>query len=701
MAIGFTAELSHYPSPGRYATRAGIDAAAAPLAPSPTSPADGGSALAGKNCVSTPREEVSCPTPHETVCTHPTGCPPGFERRLAEGGFIDALYKGNERHYASSAVAQPQLALPRQLPTAPRRQLPTADQPYHPPVPTLPKHPGGTSCGPCYSDGGSCVTDCVRCPPGVVIDGRGCEEFTRGCRDGDCCPSGQEPCFVTPLGLSCCPSGTSCCDPLNHVCCSPPEYCCFGTCCAPGEGCCIGPDGFGTCCPVGEKCCLSPDGQTGWCCAGDQACTAQGCCPQSDVPCGDQCCAVVLPAGSNAACCNGNCSDTNTDPDNCGGCAGAGGQVCTAPAGGTPTCSAGKCDFDCNPGLTKCSGQCVDVSTDPNNCGTCGTVCPAVTFVNGIDQFYGCCNSDPTMTPTPSCITLPSLSSAPPNPSSCSLGPTGCTGGCSNGNTNYWIAAANCANISGLSVTLDPQPRLTADNFSIQLNAVPPPSLSANPNQIQWMQYIFWVNSYTSYGTSPPTNSAIVEGWVEYWSQIPSTPPGTLCTSFATNNVGSACCSKGNCCTSTDILGEDTCNTVVRQGPFGYSPIPAGSDIASYQISLSTDTTGNVTQANFVVIDTSGNPSSLAVPIPTNVQAPIQAFQFVAVGLDNCAIANFDSGSGASIIYDSPSGQQLCIQGPSNSCIGGLSSSTGESSNATYGFMDACCDNVLFQSLSA
>ena len=34
MAIGFTAELSRYPSGGRYATRAGIDAAVAPLSPS-------------------------------------------------------------------------------------------------------------------------------------------------------------------------------------------------------------------------------------------------------------------------------------------------------------------------------------------------------------------------------------------------------------------------------------------------------------------------------------------------------------------------------------------------------------------------------------------------------------------------------------------------------------------------------------------
>ena len=31
----------------------------------------------------------------------------------------------------------------------------------------------------------------------------------------------------------------------------------------------------------------------------------------------------------------------------------------------------------CSTGQTNCSGVCVDLTTDPDNCGSCGTVCPS------------------------------------------------------------------------------------------------------------------------------------------------------------------------------------------------------------------------------------------------------------------------------------------------------------------------------------
>jgi len=38
----------------------------------------------------------------------------------------------------------------------------------------------------------------------------------------------------------------------------------------------------------------------------------------------------------------------------------------------------------CAAGLTNCNGTCVDLQTDANNCGACGTICPAgATCVNG------------------------------------------------------------------------------------------------------------------------------------------------------------------------------------------------------------------------------------------------------------------------------------------------------------------------------
>ena len=72
-------------------------------------------------------------------------------------------------------------------------------------------------------------------------------------------------------------------------------------------------------------------------------------CPDGQILCGDR------------------CSDTNTDPLNCGSC----GEAC----GGGEVCNMGGCDTSCGADLTDCNGSCRDLTTDPNNCGTCGTAC--------------------------------------------------------------------------------------------------------------------------------------------------------------------------------------------------------------------------------------------------------------------------------------------------------------------------------------
>ncbi|HKI31088.1 MAG TPA: PqqD family peptide modification chaperone [Gemmataceae bacterium] len=61
---------------------------------------------------------------------------------------------------------------------------------------------------------------------------------------------------------------------------------------------------------------------------------------------------------------NGRCVPTgNFQP--AGTACGSGGQVCNAQ---------GACG--CPPRKTECNGTCTDLSSDPLNCGTCGTVCP-------------------------------------------------------------------------------------------------------------------------------------------------------------------------------------------------------------------------------------------------------------------------------------------------------------------------------------
>ncbi len=77
------------------------------------------------------------------------------------------------------------------------------------------------------------------------------------------------------------------------------------------------------------------------------------------------------PGGTTAACtgsesrCDGGCTDVQTDPNNCGAC----GTVCPAGQG----CTAGGCA--CPAPSTTCGSQCVTVQTDATNCGACGKAC--------------------------------------------------------------------------------------------------------------------------------------------------------------------------------------------------------------------------------------------------------------------------------------------------------------------------------------
>lgn len=69
------------------------------------------------------------------------------------------------------------------------------------------------------------------------------------------------------------------------------------------------------------------------------------------------------PAGQTL--CGSVCTNVSYDPQNCGRC----GSAC--PAG--IACTAGACS--CPPGLTNCSGHCTNTTFDPQNCGGCGASC--------------------------------------------------------------------------------------------------------------------------------------------------------------------------------------------------------------------------------------------------------------------------------------------------------------------------------------
>jgi hypothetical protein len=100
-------------------------------------------------------------------------------------------------------------------------------------------------------------------------------------------------------------------------------------------------------------------------------------------------------AGAPGACCfagsSWTCTDFATDPANCGACGVACpvGHPCQAGvcSGTAESCEGrvnGYCNLDAGPSFVCCpGGGCTNTSTDPANCGTCGTVCDGGVCVGG------------------------------------------------------------------------------------------------------------------------------------------------------------------------------------------------------------------------------------------------------------------------------------------------------------------------------
>lgn len=127
--------------------------------------------------------------------------------------------------------------------------------------------------------------------------------------------------------------------------------------------------GCGRACGAGETCvsgvCTCP--------AGDPACGALGN-PDRCGPSGQTCSSAQVCSGGACACrpgltdVMGRCVDLATDPSNCG----APGVRC---GGATPVCAGGACHGGCPDALMRCDAACVDFRTDPANCGGCGNDC--------------------------------------------------------------------------------------------------------------------------------------------------------------------------------------------------------------------------------------------------------------------------------------------------------------------------------------
>lgn len=88
---------------------------------------------------------------------------------------------------------------------------------------------------------------------------------------------------------------------------------------------------------------------------------------------------LVCPIGTSR--CDERCVNLDTDPENCGSC----GNGCADDE----LCQLGICQDTCDDPAILCDGVCIDPDSDPANCDGCGNVCPT-----GICRPTGCAETD-------------------------------------------------------------------------------------------------------------------------------------------------------------------------------------------------------------------------------------------------------------------------------------------------------------------
>lgn len=123
----------------------------------------------------------------------------------------------------------------------------------------------------------------------------------------------------------------------------------------------------------------------GWVCSEDFICVRAGLATSPQLDSDDAGLPRIVSGAAQCeagTACSGACVDLTVDVNNCGAC----GHACLSDAGGQAGCNAGTCELTCSPGYSRCADACYRLDDDPRHCGGCALSCPT----NAEGGAYSC-----------------------------------------------------------------------------------------------------------------------------------------------------------------------------------------------------------------------------------------------------------------------------------------------------------------------
>jgi hypothetical protein len=224
----------------------------------------------------------------------------------------------------------------------------------------------GTCSLSCQQGLTQCTGKCVN----VLTDNQNCGFCGVACGSGSVCSSGTCQLTCQP-GLSIC--NNKCVDRLtdNAHCGTCNNVCPDGFLCTDGQCLLSCQEGLVEC----DNTCVDPLNDEDFCGA-DANCTDYDVCGDGEICNGNGVCAASC--ASPLEVCGDACTHTDYDPNNCGGCADAGGSVCLDRPNSTSLCNYGTCALVCDPGYFNCDGS------DITGCEKPGAL--QLELCNGIDD---------------------------------------------------------------------------------------------------------------------------------------------------------------------------------------------------------------------------------------------------------------------------------------------------------------------------